>query len=730
MDVNKILSPLLDRQAGLEKGDKGGLKHFTTFFDSNIYIKVGSVFLIILLWTNNLTGQQLPEEKRLNLEDLIEEIARNSDLDIDYTLLYEDLLYLEENPVNINTATQEDLQRLRFLTEFQARSLVAYIQQHGPILSLFELQLIEGLDPETIRMLIPFIMIEQAKPAEQEPLLRSINKGKHQLIIRGDRILEEKKGYASISDSAYEANPNSRYLGSPLKAVLRYRYHYKDRVYWGITAEKDAGEEFFTGSNKQGFDFYSGHLLVNDIGKIKTIALGDYHLRFGQGLTLWSGISYGKTPYVLSIKKKQYGITKYSSTEENRFLRGAGTTISLKNLDISAFYSRKKIDANIQYLDTLHDEIENVTSFQVTGYHSIPSEVDDEDAINESIAGGNLSYGRGNFHVGLTLVNYQFGEKLMPDERPYNRFDFRGNSNTNIGFDYQAGWNRVNLFGEISHSLGHGIAYLNGLLLNLHSLISISLLYRDYQRDYYPFYSQAISENSTNKNERGVYLGTEIRPLKHLKISAYYDAFWFPWLKYNVDAPSRGMDYMVRFDYTPSETLEIYCSLKEESKPRNRSVDVPSLNEIVDTRLTKFRFQLGYWVSPTLQLRSRIELTQFLFDDDPLDYGYMVFQDILFRPKDLPLSVSFRYAMFDTDSWDTRIYAYEHDLLYAFSIPALHQSGMRTYLLVKYSPLNYMDLWIRLAQTYYSHVQSIGTGLNEISGKTKTEVKVQMQLKF
>jgi len=693
-------------------------------------MKTGYTAILISLLITSVHAQQLPKEERLNLEDLIEEIARNSDLDIDYTLLYEDLLLLEEDPININSATMEDLQRLQFLTEFQARNLISYILQHGPILSLFELQLIEGLDEKTIRMLLPFILIEEAQPSEQEPLLSSIKKGKHQLILRADQILEEKKGYASISDSAYEANPNSRYLGSPLKGVLRYRYHYKDRIYWGVTAEKDAGEEFFSGSNKQGFDFYSGHLLVNDIGKIKTLALGDYHLRFGQGLTLWSGISYGKTPYVLSIKKRQYGITKYSSTEENRFLRGVGTTISLKDLEISAFYSRKKIDANIHYLDTLYDEIENVTSFQVTGYHSIPSEVEDEDAVAESIAGGNLSYGRDKFHVGLTLVNYHFGAKLMPDERPYNQFDFRGKSNTNIGFDYRVGWNRVNLFGEVSHSLGHGVAYLNGLLLNLHSLISLSLLYRDYQKDYYPFYSQAISENSTNKNERGLYLGTEMHPMKHFKLSAYFDAFWFPWLKYNVDAPSQGTDYMVRIDYNPSEILEIFCSLKEESKPRNRSGELPSLNEIVDTRLTKFRFQLAYWVSPSLQLRSRIELSRFRLDDDPLEQGYLVFQDILFRPEELPLSISFRYAMFDTDSWDTRIYAYEHDLLYAFSIPALHQNGMRAYLLIKYSPLKYMDLWIRLAQTYYSHVQSIGTGLDEISGKTKTELKVQMQVRF
>lgn len=592
-----------------------------------------------------------------------------------------------------------------------------------------ELQLVDGLDENVIRLLIPFILIGEAE-REEVSFFNSIKKGKHQLVIRADQILEEQKGYTSISDSAYESNPNSRYLGSPLKGILRYRYHYKDKIYWGVTAEKDAGEEFFTGSNTYGFDFYSGHLLVNDIGKIKTLAIGDYHLRFGQGLTLWSGISYGKTPYVLNIKKRQYGVTKYSSTEENRFLRGVATTLSFKDLDLTAFYSRKRIDANINFADTLSDEIENITSFQVTGYHSIPSEVEDEDAISESITGGNLSYGKDNFHLGFTMVNYQFGAELIPGDRPYNQFDFHGKSNTNIGFDYQVGWNNVNFFGEVSHSLDGGIAYLNGILLKMHSLISFSALHRQYQKDYYPFYSQALSENSTNKNEQGLYMGTEIQPLKHVKISAYFDAFRFPWLKYNVDAPSQGADYMVRIDYNPSEALQIYLSLKEESKPRNKSTELPSLNKIVDTELTKLRLHLAYWVSPNLQLQSRIELSRFHLGNDPTEHGYMVFQDLLFRPEELPLSISFRYAMFDTDSWDARIYAYEHDLLYAFSIPAFHLNGIRTYLLVKYSPLESMDLWLRLAQTYYSQVESIGSGLSEIAGKTKTQVKVQMQLKF
>jgi hypothetical protein len=463
--------------------------------------------------------------------------------------------------------------------------------------------------------------------------------------------------------------------------------------------------------------------LINDLGRIKTLAVGDYHIRFGQGLTLWSGISYGKTPYILNIMKKEFGVTKYSSTEENRFLRGIATTIGINNLELTGFYSRKKIDANISYVDTLNDEIENVTSFQVTGYHSIPSEVDDEDAISESIAGGNLRYKRDHIQLGLTLVNYRFGEALIPNERPYNQFDFQGQKNTNIGFNYRTGWSNVNFFGEVSHSLGGGIAYLNGLLLKIHSLVSFSALHRQYQKNYYPFYSQALSENSTNKNEQGLYLGTEIQPLKYLKVSAYFDAFKFPWLKYNVDAPSQGTDYMVRIDYDPTNTVEIYFSLKEESKPRNQKTEIPSLNKIVDTKLTKLRLHLAYWVSPNLQLRSRIELSRYKMGNDPTDKGYMVFQDLLYRPEQIPLSVSFRYAMFDTDSWDARIYTYENDLLYSFSIPAFHLNGIRTYFLIKYSPIESIDFWLRLAQTYYSKAETIGTGLKEITGKTKTEDK-------
>lgn len=99
-------------------------------------MKAGSTLLFILLLITSVNGQQITRKEQLKIEDLIEEIAQYTELEIDYTLLYEDLLLLEEDPININSATIADLQRLYFLTEFQIRNLIRYIYQNGPILSI------------------------------------------------------------------------------------------------------------------------------------------------------------------------------------------------------------------------------------------------------------------------------------------------------------------------------------------------------------------------------------------------------------------------------------------------------------------------------------------------------------------------------------------------------------------------------------------------------------------
>lgn len=660
------------------------------------------------------------------IEDLIENIAESSDEEIDYTSLYDDLNFLLSNPLNLNTAKRSDLEKLQVLNDFQINSLLNYLKTNGAMLSIYELQLVHGFSTIEINQILPFITISEIQVDDHFKIKNALKFGNHQLFLRTQRVIEEQEGFSSISDSALMKNANSRYLGNEYRYYTKYKYNYKNKIYWGFTAEKDPGEEFFTGSNPNGFDFYSGHLQINDIGIIKTITLGDFQAKFGEGLVLWSDMGLSKSSYVLNIRKKSQGLKKYSSTNENIFMRGAGTTIAIKNIDISVFYSKKQIDANIQ--DSIDNEIASVSSFQNTGYHSIPSEIEDENAISEQIVGGNITYNHSNFKIGLTAVNYKYGRALLKDTTPENQFKFQGDQNSNLSLNYQFGFKDFNFFGEEAYSENGGTAFLNGTLINLAPQVTLSALHRYYDKKYQANYSNAFAESSGNSNESGLYFGIEIHPIKHWQLSAYYDTYKFQWIKSGADAPSQGTEWFTQIDYNPTRELSMYIRLKHEEKQVNNT-NLIGLDELTDQNIFKLRYQISYRINENLALKNRIETSTFS-EEKESSYGYLIYQDVFYDFTKIPLSLNMRYAIFDTDDYDSRIYAYESDILYAFSIPAYYSKGSRFYFNLKYSIGNFVDIWIKYTQTYYSTLNAISSGLTEINGNTKSEIKFQLRIKL
>jgi hypothetical protein len=683
-------------------------------------------FIILLLLMFNKLFAQDPYSKQ-TLEDLIEDLASSLDENIDYTSLYDDLNYYLNDPLNLNTATIEDLEKLQILNDFQIKSLLDYIDKNRRMLSIYELQLVYGFSEQDIFNILPFVTITDIKSDGSFKLKNALKYGNNQIFLRSQKVLEEQVGYSPISDSALLASPNSRYLGNSYKIYAKYKYNYKNKIYAGFTAEKDYGEEFFTGSNKNGFDYYSAHLQINDIGIIKTISLGDYQAKFGQGLLLWSDMGIGKTPDVLNIRKKAQGLKKYSSTNENIFMRGVGTTIALKDIEISVFYSQKNIDANIS--DSINNDISDVSSFQNSGFHSIPSEIIDEDAIGEQIVGGNISFNQSRFKLGITALNYQYAANLTKTINPENQFDFQGNQNSNLSIDYQFRFLDFNFFGEEAISESGGKAFLNGMLINLAPQISLSALHRHYDRNYHSNYGNAFAESSGNSNESGLYLGIEVHPIRHWKITGYFDNYKFQWIKSGVDAPSSGYDWFLQADYTPLRTLSMYLKIKNEEKQVNQNSS-SGIDKLVSQRNLKIRFHLNSQVNEQLTLKSRIETSSFFEGNEDTDYGYLVYQDVFYNFKKTPLSLNMRFAIFDTDSYDSRIYAYENDILYAFSIPAYYSKGTRTYLNLKYSISDFIDIWLRYSQTYYSNLDVISSGLTQINGNTKSEIKAQVRIRF
>ena len=655
------------------------------------------------------------------IEDYIEAIIEESEMETSYESLYENLHYLLENPININYATTEDLKRLQLLNDFQIASIQNYIRDNGLFLSINELQLVYGFNLETVQKISPFIIVGTA---EEEQIKHKY--GHHQIITRYSQVLEEAKGYKLNLDSTHMV---PEFRGSPAKIYTRYNYHYRDRLYWGFTAEKDAGEEFFKGSNSCGYDFYSFHLLYHSSKIAKTIAIGDYHVNFGQGLVANTGFSIGKSPDVINLRKYDPGITKFSSTEENGFMRGIAATLRLGDVDVSLFASHKKLDANMLLTDSVSEE-KYFSSFVTSGIHATEEEIEDKDALGENIAGMNITLRKDNFKTGVTYLHSEWSATRLINNQPYKQFIPGQPVNNNIGVNYQLILRRIDLFGEAAMSNFGGLAFINGCLINIDPMLNVSIMHRYYQRNYYAPYGKSFSESSGINNERGTYLGMQFIPLKRWTFRAYYDYFSFPWLTYTTDAPSYGYEYLVEAKYIVSEEVNMYWRYKHEDKMVNITSEEENLHELGRRIINKFRYHISYKVAEPLYLSNRIEISEYKPQNANCNFGYMAYQDIQFRPLVLPLTVYLRYSMFDIDDFNARIYTYENDALYSYSLPFFDNQGSRFYVMTKLSIKQRLDLWLRYSQTYYANVSAIGRGWNEIEGNKKSEFKIQVRYKF
>lgn len=645
------------------------------------------------------------------LEEIVEQIAEESDEELDYAELYEALYYFSENPINLNKTTKEELRELYFLNAYQIDKLLAHISKNGKLLSYLELQTVAGFDVQTIQNLLPFISITQRVTSKQ--LLSNIN---HYIIIRDQFYLQEQKGY--IPDE----NGDIHYLGNSHRTYFKYRLK-NNFLQAGITAEKDAGENFAGINQPYGFDFYSAHLQGKNIGKIKNVIIGDYQMNFGQGIVMQSGMSFGKSSEVINIQKSGNLIKAHTAAAENLFFRGAAMQIEpIKNLNIITFISSHRVDANIT--DTLDNEELIFSSIQGTGMHRTESELLDKNVILQNHFGMHTNYYYKYLNLGFSYYNTKVEGVYDKNISTYNQFDFNGNTNQNFGLDYQYLYRNMNFFGEIGRSANGGIAHVNGVMMGLDKTISASLLYRDYAKDYQSEYANSFGERST-QNEKGLYFGLEYTPHHTFKIKGYADNYEFPWLRFGVDAPSKGNDYLLQADYKINRAKKMYVRYKSETKEEQ----LKESSTITGKRKDNFRFHINYKEGENWSFANRFEKT-FINLDAQKESGFMFYQDVKYKPLFGKFTFTSRYVLFNTPSYESRIYAYENDVLYGYSIPAYYGKGSKFYLVAKYSLIRNVDIWLRIAHTYYTDKDVVKSGWEEIEGNKMTEIKLQLRYKF
>ena len=683
------------------------------------------------------------------LIEQVERMAEDSNDDIDYEELLDYYIFLSDNPINLNSDDMVRLVELHLISAFQFEEVKKYRRYYGDFMFLDELEMVEGFDAQTIDIIRPLVYAGQDKSKDKITFRKLARYGKHQLLGRYEQILEKQQGYLPIDDSALLAKPNSRYLGCPQKLQFRYNYNYRNQIRAGFVVEKDAGEMFFTDKvsdtiksllgkqYRRGFDFIGFYLYAKDLGIVKAAVLGDYQLSFGQGLTLWSGMTFGKAGAGSSVMKQARGIAPKASASEYGFMRGAAVTLGKGPFSGTVFYSHRWVDANISVADSLDNEAEFVSSLQETGYHRTIGELLDRHAIRQQVVGGHLTYAIAHFEVGYTAYHTWLNVPLELRPSHYNQFYFQGKSLTNQGIDVKYVKGKYAVFGEMAMSLNFdstnliqtqrpwALAGLVGLTVKPAGYLNFTVMYRDYGRAYQNLLSNAFGEGSRNQGQRGVYLGVEVAPAPYWTILAYADQFQFTWLTSQVNAPSRGHDYYLRVSHSFNRRTSAYLQFRSKTKMKNSTDgEVFSHYPIFYTKNT-VRFNITYELGWDIHCANKAEYAHYRNEDGSNEHGYFLCQDIAYKPENLPFSLTFRYAIFDAKDYNARVYAYENDVLYSFSVPAMYGKGMRFYLLGKVKLFNSLTLYARIGRTIYSDRNTVGTGLSQIEGNHKTDLKVE-----
>lgn len=709
---------------------------------------------LIVLFPSQLYSQENPEvdfdQFILNLFPL-----QDSEDGIEnYDDIYEALYQFYRNPLDLNSVSREQLEALYLLSPVQVQNLLTYRERQGRILTIYELPGISGFNRTTVEKILPFIYIDlEGVNTDKRTLWQKLrNPNSHYIITRYNQILEEREGFTPV-DTNSSGEANQRYLGTPEQLYIRYRLQNIGDFSIGFTAEKDIGEQYAWNPDKQqyGVDFFSFHAYVENLGRFKRIALGDYQLGIGQNLLLTAGFTVGKgVETVNTVRRVNLGIRPYTSTLESGFFRGVAVTYELgENFELTGFYSRIRRDASVvsQEVEIATEDttlIQNqivsenfIESIRATGLHRTQAELEAKATFLEQTYGVNFLFenNRENLQIGTTFLRTEYDIPLQRVDRVYNRFEFNGKENWNLGLNFAYNWKNFSFFGEGAQSRSGGIGLVTGFISNLSPGVDFAFLYRKFDRDFHSFYGSAFGESSRNINESGFYWGIKVEAIPRISLSAYYDSFRFPSIRFGADAPSGGYEYLARLDYNPNGRTQIFFQYREESKELNQRDNETNLDFLSPRLTNNYVFNINHRSRSNIFLKTRLQINT-VRQGGMRSEGYLIFQDIGWQWRKLRLDA--RFAIFDDNSFrfqedsfgSTFLYAYEKNVLWAPTIVRYSGQGTRWMLLAKYKVNRNLEFWLRFAQTQRLDQDTIGSGLDEIQGNTQSQLTAQIRWRF
>lgn len=637
-------------------------------------------------------------------QSLLNEVVADDEETLDWETVYDALCDLEDNPVDINTATKEDMERIPFLDENEVADILEYVYRNEEMLSKQELIAVASLSATKRTLLEYFITV---KPMKRKgfPSLKTLAKyGDNTLLVSGNIPFYDRKG------------DENGYLGYKYKHNVKYDHRYGDYLRIGFVGAQDAGEPFFASPNKWGYDFYSYYITLRKLGRLKNLTLGKYRISMGMGLAINNNLSFGKTMAADAIGRSATAIRPHSSRSAANYLQGAAATVNVcRNIDVTAFISARNIDA------TLNDD-NTIATILKTGYHRTATEIAKKDNASQFAAGANVTFSPGRMQFGLTAVYASLSAELCPNTaQVYRRYYAAGKEFFNMSANYGYRSGRFSFSGETATGSCHALATVNTASYRLLSTLTLNAIQRYYSYRYTSLFARSFSEGGAAQNESGVYLGVKWQPSRRLSVSYYADAAYFPWAKYQASVASHSFDNMLTAEYTAGEfTLMARYRLKIREK------DNADKTALIDQTTQRGRFSVRY-SADKWNAKAQFDAASSRYHDD--SFGYMLTASGGCMAVNR-LAVYASAAYFHTQDYNSRIYSYERGIAYDFSFPSYYGEGIRYALMLTASVLRNVAITAKCGVTNYFDRCSIGTGLQQTNHSSVTDMQLQMKWKF
>lgn len=689
----------------------------------------GALFLVVAPATLAQSVADTTVTDSVDVSDLLERFVDERSTDAPTEQVVERLTRLATSPLDLNHASVALLRTVPGISRPLAARIVEHRTHTAPFSSVDDLAQIDGIDAEKLRVLRPFL---RASPPSDRTTPDSDTSSSSlgaltsnldfTLIQRVTRDLDLGRGYDDDTS-------RTTFKGSPARLTTRMRLQYRRRVELGLTLDKDPGEplEWAPGTGTYVFDHIAGTFALRDVGPLSTLVLGDFTAQYGQGLALWQGISFGKgRDPVSSIVREGRGIVPFSSTAENRFFRGAAATVALSpTLSLTGFLSRRARDASLDS-SAAGDGSSAVPARTLSsgGLHRTASEIARKGTFGTTTGGGAASYHSSRLHAGLAGYYSRFGRPLRPGNRPYRRFSVSGTRTSMVSAFATAYLDEYVLFGEVARAHNGTIGAVGGAALDHDTGVEAVLLARHYPRAFAGLFNSAFGGGGSSQNERGIYAGLRLQVAANWWISGYVDQYRSPWLQFGVPQPASGLDTRLVVETDLRPWLSTYVQVRADRSTSGTEYRGPHGRLLKGVRQTwrhSARWHIEYAFSDHLTLRTRLAGTR-----SGASTGILFYQGIGLQLHPT-LELDARVALFDTDGFRTRMYAYEHDLLYSFSVPVLSDQGQRTYLLLQYAPTSQLSIGAKYGVTWYPHRDTVGSGLNATEGNQAREVRLQIR---